>query len=160
MRETHEERGGTWKIFLVNLECVSQAPDHWKTDPSPGPGPRLLLPDSFSSCMISELFPFQQIFPQCLLSSSIASIRGMPLNTILLSPFGHFWRPRSFPQTGHRRHKRSGPFTRDFLRSHGEHCSASLLRKNFPTAPPSSRIPPHLCSFLPPCPTYSCFFFR
>ena len=67
-----------------------------------------------------------QYFPHCLLSS-VSTIRGVPINSILLLPLRHFWCSQGFPPTNQRRHQ----------------CNRSLTR-----VPPSPRIPQFLLSFL------------
>ena len=61
-------------------------------------------------------------------SSSIASILGIPLNSIFVLTFRNHWRSQSFPPTSHRKHERDGPLNRDILRNQEEHRCASLLR--------------------------------
>ena len=60
----------------------------------------------FFPCSEFEPSHFHQNFPNCLRSSSISVICGVPINTILL-PFCHFCYPHSFPLACQRRRQRN-----------------------------------------------------
>ena len=79
-------------------------------------------------CSSIKSLHFHQYFLHCALSSSISTIRGVPINSILLLPLRHFWCSPGFPPTDQRRHKRNWPLTRDVLQNQREHRRAGLLR--------------------------------
>ena len=95
------------------------------------------------SCTVIESVHLQQGLPHTACSSSIASIRGIPLNTILLLPFRNLWRSQGFPPTNHHNHKRNGTVVCKILRNQ-EDCSnlphCSTLSKNSTTSPLVSSV--------------------
>ena len=78
-----------------SLECLRQASDQSHS-------PLILC---FCSC--TKSLHFQQYLPHCALNSSISTIRGVPINSILLLPLHHFWCSQSFSSTDQRWRKRN-----------------------------------------------------
>ena len=75
-------------------------------------------------CFVTKSFHFHKYFPHRLLSSSVSTIRGVPIHAILLLPRRHFWRSPS----NQRWHERNRALTCNILRNREEHRRTSLLR--------------------------------
>ena len=105
-------------------EVRRPSPDHRKADP-------LKSLRQVQDQGHSSLFFCLQDFPHCALSSSVTTIRGVPLPAILLLPLCHFWRSQGFPPASQSWHERNRPFTCDILRNQEEHRRAGLLRPFF-----------------------------
>ena len=112
--------------FLGKLKCVAQAQTTRRLTRS-----NAVVKSSsliFCFCLPVRSFHFHRYFPHCALSSSVTTIRGVPLHAILLLPLCHFWRSQSFPPTNQRWHERNRSLTCNILRYQEKHGRTRLLR--------------------------------
>ena len=93
---------------------------------------------------------FHQHFPHCALSSSISTIHGVPIDSILLLLLRHFWCSQAFPATNQRWHECNRLLTRIVPRNQEEHRCAGCVAAICHCGPPypGPRKISHLVSFV------------
>ena len=99
-------------------EVRRPSPDHRKADSL----------ECLRFCSSIKSLHIHQYIPHCALSSSISTIRGVPIQAIFLLSLRHLKCSQGFPPPNQRWHARNRPLTCNRLRNQEEHRCAGSLR--------------------------------